>query len=122
MLTAKGEQMSCPGMGHISITNSILMKDVLHCPETTINLLSVSQLCDLGLNVKFTSDKCIVTKSSNGQVVLEGHREGNLYIYKRTIYGESLYSSQKVPNTSLMHRRLGHKREKYLKVLQGFDC
>jgi hypothetical protein len=70
MLTANGEQMACPGTGEINLTNQVLLKDVLHCLGTTINLLSVAQLCDLG----FTTDKCIVSKQSTGQVVLEGYR------------------------------------------------
>ena len=36
------------------------------------NLLSVSQLCDRGNHVEFSSDQCLVTNVKSGDVVLRG--------------------------------------------------
>jgi hypothetical protein len=83
MKTANGEQMQCPGKVTISLNSRISLSNVLHCPSTSINLLSVAQLCDLGLCVKFTTTKCKVTEIATGLVVLKSVRERNLYIYLR---------------------------------------
>ena len=43
------------------------------------NLLSVSQLCDVGYNVGFHPDKCLVKHKNLENVVLKGFRKVNLY-------------------------------------------
>ena len=56
------------------------------------NLLSISQLCDQKLNVKFTKDSCKMLNRS-GEVVLEGSRSSdNCYklIHLHTCHTTSL--------------------------------
>ena len=49
-----------------SINNVYLVDGLQH------NLLSVSQLCDRGNHVEFSSDQCLITNVNFGDVVLSG--------------------------------------------------
>ena len=51
------------------------LKNVLHVKGLKANLLSISQLCDQKLNVKFTEDSCKVLNRLGE--VLEGSRSSN---------------------------------------------
>ena len=44
------------------------------------NLLSISQLCDKGFKINFTSAACVVTKGGDRNVVLIGQKKGNVYV------------------------------------------
>jgi len=56
-----------------SIDNIYLVDRLQH------NLLSVSQLCDKGNHVGFTSDQCLITNIKSGKVVLRGKQHNNVY-------------------------------------------
>jgi len=56
-----------------SINNVYLVDGLQH------NLLSVSQLCDRGNHVEFSSDQCLITNVNSGDVVLRGKRHNNVY-------------------------------------------
>jgi hypothetical protein len=53
MNVANDSAMHCPGQGGLEINGDLKLSNVLHCPDVALNLLSVSQLCDKGLIVKF---------------------------------------------------------------------
>ena len=44
------------------------------------NLLSISQLCDRGHNVWFSSEAYVVSNKKSNNVVMIGNRKGNIYI------------------------------------------
>jgi hypothetical protein len=46
----------------------------------SFNLLSVGQLCDLGLQCLFTPTKVIVSKMDDESMVFKGFRYNNLYL------------------------------------------
>ena len=48
------------GIGKIKITPSTFIKNVLLVDKLKHNLLSISQLCDVGFNVIFKNSMCIV--------------------------------------------------------------
>ncbi|XP_021731349.1 uncharacterized protein LOC110698260 [Chenopodium quinoa] len=56
-----------------SIVNVFLVEGLMH------NFLSISQFCDKGNSVSFTSDSCNIINNKSGKVVLEGTRRGNTY-------------------------------------------
>jgi len=56
-----------------SINNVYLVDGLQH------NLLSVSQLCDKGNHVGFSSDQCLITNIKSREVVLRGKRHNNVY-------------------------------------------
>ena len=73
-------------------------------------MLSISQLCDQKLNVKFTKDNCKVLNRSE-EVVLKGSQTSdNCYklIHSHTCHTTSL------DNTDLWHQKLGHLNFKNL--------
>ena len=43
-------------------------------------LLSVSQICDKGNEVKFTSEKCTVVNLTTKKVILTAYRSKNMYV------------------------------------------
>jgi len=44
------------------------------------NLISVSQLCDRGNMITFTSTKCFLINLTTNKIVLEGKRVNNIYV------------------------------------------
>ena len=84
---AKGEikgigKLNCPGVPNLD--NVLLVKGL------TANLISISQLCDQGLNVNFTKTECLITNAKN-EVIMRGVRsKDNFYMW---ISQETSYSS-----------------------------
>ena len=54
------------------------IKDVLHVPTITKNLVSVGQLVEQGMQVRFNNDGCLIEK--DGRVIAKGRRDGRLFI------------------------------------------
>ena len=79
MAFGNGKSGKIIGVGKIgkslshSIDNMYLIDGLQH------NLLSVSQLCNRGNHVKFSSDQCLITNANSGSVVLRGKRHNNVY-------------------------------------------
>ena len=68
------------------------LKNVLHVKGIKANLMSISQLCDKNINVKFTKDSCKVMNKSR-EVILEGSRSSDNYyklIHSHTCHTTSL--------------------------------
>ena len=63
---AKGKVI---GIGSIGINGTNFIKDVLLVDGLKHNLLSVSQLCDKGNKVIFTSNECLVTSIDDQSMV-----------------------------------------------------
>ena len=61
------------GKGTLLADGLSKLKNVLHVEGLKANLMSISQLCDQNLNVKFIKDNCKVLKKS-GEVILKGSR------------------------------------------------
>ena len=55
------------------------LKNVLHVEGLKENLMSISQLCDQKLNMKFTKNSCKVLNKSR-EVVLKGSRSSEIVI------------------------------------------
>ncbi|XP_063941537.1 uncharacterized protein LOC135149680 [Daucus carota subsp. sativus] len=60
--------------GNVIIDNVALVKGLKH------NLLSISQLCDRGHQVWFSTEACVISDKKDNKVVLTGNRKGNVYI------------------------------------------
>jgi len=96
------------GKGTITLTNgkgkdqnSLLVNRLKH------NLLSVSQICDQGHNVLFSTKDCEIRNSSSGELVAKGVRTSdNIYILNK-IQEDKCYLSQ-TDESWLWHKRLGH--------------
>ena len=62
------------GYGLIAKEN-VIIDEVALVSGLKHNLLSISQLCDKGYKVNFTSAACVVTKGDDNNVVLIGQRK-----------------------------------------------
>ena len=91
-----------------SLEDSI--NNVYHVDGLKYSLLSVSQICDKGNEVKFTSEKCIVVNLTTKKVILTAYRSKNMYVANlETSHGDDLTClSAQNENANLWHRRLRH--------------
>ncbi|KAM6597070.1 hypothetical protein CsatA_007594 [Cannabis sativa] len=97
------------GIGDIGNVYSPCIKNVLLVDNLKHNLLSISQLCDIGFRVVFESSKCSIENVSTNEVIFLGVRKDNVYV----IDVDSFDSKNKCltvmnDNSWLWHRRLGH--------------
>ena len=103
----KGEVM---GLGKIAISNDTSISNVLLVKSLNYNLLSVSQLCEIGYNCLFTNEGVVVSRREDASIVFTGKLKGKLYLVDFSTDGV-------MPKTCLMakssmgwlwHRRLAH--------------
>ena len=86
------------------------LRDVLLVDEIKANLISISQLCDQDLFVRFTKDKCIVLDQEYQHIMERNRSLDNCYLLV-----SSSTCLNTVPNdTSLWHRWMGHVSYKSL--------
>jgi hypothetical protein len=113
----KGEVM---GLGKIAISNDTSISNVLLVKSLNYNLLSVSQLCEIGYNCLFTNEGVVVSRREDASIVFTGKLKGKLYLVDFSTDGV-------MPKTCLMakssmgwlwHRRLAHVGMRNLSKLQ----
>jgi hypothetical protein len=63
----------------VAISNDLSITNVLLVAPLSFNLLSVGQLCDLGLQCLFTPTTAVVSKMDDESVIFKGFRYSNLY-------------------------------------------
>jgi hypothetical protein len=68
------------GHGKIAITNEHLISKVLLVESLDYNLLSVSQLCEMGYNYLFTNKGVIIFRRSDGFFAFKCVLRGKLYL------------------------------------------
>jgi hypothetical protein len=104
---------------------------VLHILGLAINLICVSKMDDAGVKIVFEKETCRMVRGE--MVLLKGVWIGNMYKLQRSTISDRCNSSivpnigveeEKNPtvsgeNTMLWHQRLGHIREKGLRLLHG---
>ena len=104
------------GKGTLNVENFSQFKNILHIDGLKTNLISISQICDLNLNVNFNREKCVVI-DDNGKSILEGFRSpDNYYTFTSPSHTCHKISSD---DTKLWHERLGHLNYKSLKKLSN---
>ncbi|KAL8120205.1 hypothetical protein AgCh_017378 [Apium graveolens] len=76
------------------------------------NLLSVSQICDIGYHVDFFEEHCEVVSNSTGKVVLKGYRHGNIYEARLSTSSDDsaicLLSRASIEESWNWHKRLSY--------------
>jgi hypothetical protein len=109
------------GKGMVSLSNGKgKSQDVLLVDGLKHNLLSVSQMCDKGCEVLFTSKDCKIKSVNSGQVVAKGIRiENNVYVLKENREECHL---RKHDESWLWHRRLGHLNFDHLIKLKNLEA
>jgi hypothetical protein len=108
------------GKGMVSLSNGKgKSHDVLLVDGLKHNFLSVSQMCDRGCEVVFTSKDCKIKSVNSGQVVAKGIRtENNVYVLKE----DKECHIRKHDERWLWHRRLGHLKFDHLIKLKNVEA
>ncbi|GAA0185805.1 hypothetical protein LIER_33093 [Lithospermum erythrorhizon] len=90
------EQLNVDGLPHLT--------DVLLVEGLTMNLISLSQLCDDGMKVFFCKEGCTANDSCD-QTVMRGSRSAyNCYMWSSV----KALTSKKCEDTELWHKKIGH--------------
>jgi hypothetical protein len=98
------------GLGKIAISINHSIFDVYLVESLDSNLLSVSQLCDMGYNCLFTNEDMTVFRRGDDYVVFKGELKGRLYLVDFSSDKAQLDTCllAKSSLSWLWHRRLAH--------------
>ena len=108
--TANGSQMNITHIGHTSASN-LSLPETYYIPNLALNLISVGQLCEKGLDVNFSLSGCQVQDPQTGQILRKGHRVGRLFELVSLHLPQKLMSAAATTTKSSIHQwhlRLGH--------------
>ena len=77
-------------------------------PTITKNLVSVGQIVEQGMQVRFNNEGCFIEK--DGRVIAKGWRDGHLFILDSNEVKSAMYAKGLETETSikLWHKRIGH--------------
>ena len=76
--TADGTPMLVSYKGTIS-SPCLSLSGTFYIPKLSLNLLSVGQICELGVNLLFTNHGVDVQDPQTGQVLRTGHKVGRMF-------------------------------------------
>jgi hypothetical protein len=98
--------------------------DVLHVPNITKNLVSVGQMIEQGLQVRFNPDGCYVEDFKDKcRLVAKGKRVGRMFTLDVSMPKvEAVMFAQGagvVADMDIWHKRIGHVNEQRLKSMQS---
>ena len=68
------------GLGKVAITLEHSITNVLHVDSLSYNLLSVSQLCEMGYNCLFSDKGVEVFRREDSSIVFTGQLKNKLYL------------------------------------------
>jgi len=68
------------GLGKVALTLKHSITNVLHVDSLGYNLLSVSQLCEMGFNCLFTDKGVEVSRREDSSIVFTGQLKNKLYL------------------------------------------
>jgi hypothetical protein len=111
------------GLGKIAISNDLSICNVLLVESLKFNLLSMTQLCDLGFKCIFRVDDVEIISVDGFNLIFKGFRYENLYLVDFNASETHLSTCLFTKSTMgwLWHRRLGHVRIKQLNRLIKHD-
>ena len=75
-----GKKRYILGVGKVRKSLEDSIDNMYHVDGLKYSLLSVSQICDKGNEVKFTSEKCTVVSLTTKKVILTTLRSKNMYV------------------------------------------
>lgn len=108
ILSANSAKLNVRGAGNTVLKlcdNEIPVKNVLHVPELSANLLSVFHIANKGNSVTFDKNGCTIRNAEN-EVVAECKPENGVYKFQAT-QGMCMLARNK-EKAMTWHRRLGH--------------
>ena len=77
---ADNSQGKVKGLGKIAISTEHSISNVFLVESLNYNLLSVSQLCEMGYNCLFTNEGVTVFRRSDNSIAFKGVLKGKLYL------------------------------------------
>ena len=84
-----GKKGEIIGVGKVGKTDSHSIENVYLIDGLKYSLISVSQLCDRGNMVAFTSTKCFVINLTTDKIILQGKRVNNIYVVDLSTLSEN---------------------------------
>jgi hypothetical protein len=114
-----GNQGKVKGLGKIAITSKHSISNVFLVESLGYNLVSVSQLCNMGYNCLFTNIDVSVFRRSDGSLAFKGVLDGKLYLVDFSKENADLDACliAKTNMGWLRHHRLAHVGMKNLHKL-----
>jgi hypothetical protein len=111
------------GLGKIAISNDLSISNVLLVESLSYNLLSIAQLCDLGLICKFSSKDVVITSIKSDVVIFKDFHYDNLYLVDFSSNDESFSTCLFTKSSKgwLWHKRLAHVGMNQLKKLINYN-
>src|ERR1044072_1638492 len=104
-----GDKGRIKGIGKLDRTGSPVLDEVLLVEGLTANLISISQLCDQGFEVRFSKEECSVIYENKETVMRGARSKDNCYMW---ISQEECQLSRcllsKEDEVKLWHQKLGH--------------
>ena len=114
VIIPNGEAIAVEGKGECLLPGGTKIKGVLHIPNFTCNLLSVSRLSkDLQSAITFFPDFCVMQKLHTRSLIGAGECRNGLY--RMGIIGRE--NKAMTTTTDTWHKRLGHASGD--KLIQG---
>ncbi|KAF7809814.1 Retrovirus-related Pol polyprotein from transposon TNT 1-94 [Senna tora] len=122
VFVGNGQGLQIPNIGHSSIllnNNTVLeLKNLLHVPAITKNLISVSKLArDNNVYLEFNADAVLIKSQETKETLLKGRIKDGLYCFdnlqlqhltKHAPYTTYTVQTSDNKDFSLWHSRLGH--------------
>ena len=105
-----GSKSMIRDIGTVDILGLLVFKDVWYVDGLKENLLSISQICDNGLNVLFIKYECEIF-DGGGECMCVGVRTAN-NCYGLTPSKSNKCFSAKIDQVDLWHQQLGHASHK----------
>jgi hypothetical protein len=98
------------GVGKISMTQEHSLSNVLHVDPLSYNLLSVSQLCEMGYDCHFMDKGVTTTRREDSSIAFTGRLKGKLYLVDFNKSKAKLETCLVAKSNRgwLWHRRLAH--------------
>uniref|UniRef100_A0A2N9GWD9 Integrase catalytic domain-containing protein n=1 Tax=Fagus sylvatica TaxID=28930 RepID=A0A2N9GWD9_FAGSY len=122
--TADSSHMSVSHIGTIS-SPDLTIPDTYLVPKLSLNLLSVGQLCELGLDLHFSNHGVDVQDPLTGKLLGTGRKTGHLFELCNLQIPSHMVSSSVAATTTLSpdlwHSRLGHASLSRLQLLASQD-
>jgi hypothetical protein len=130
--TTDGSLTTVASVGDVKLGPSLILKNVLHVPRLSTNLVSIQKLTqDLRCNVVFHHSYCVFQDEDSGRMIGHARERDGLYYLETPSQtsitkGKLSYSfvsehfSSNKEKVWLHHRRLGHPSFRVIKIMFPF--
>lgn len=105
------------GKGTLKVPGMPSLTDVMLVEGLKANLITISQLCDGGMEVKFNKDECCVYNKTDGQTMKGKRSNDNCYL----LCNDEVCLKVTTEETEAWHQRLGHMSHRSLQKLLSME-